>query len=94
MYSALPPSMMSVPRPAMFVATVTWPFRPAIATIDASRSCCFAFSTSCGMPRFFSRAERISDFSTDVVPTSTGCPVACRSAMSSTTAWNLPETFL
>ena len=29
MCSALPPSMMSVPRPAMLVATVTAPLRPA-----------------------------------------------------------------
>ena len=50
MDSLLPPSMMSVPRPAMFVATVTAPLRPACATICASRSWCFALSTSCGMP--------------------------------------------
>ena len=31
--SGLPPSMMSVPRPAMLVATVTAPARPACATI-------------------------------------------------------------
>ena len=31
--SLLPPSMMSVPRPAIFVATVTAPRRPAMATI-------------------------------------------------------------
>jgi hypothetical protein len=30
--SALPPRMMSVPRPAMFVATVTALLRPACAT--------------------------------------------------------------
>ena len=46
--------MMSVPRPAMLVATVTAPLRPASATIDASRSCCLALSTSCLTPRFFS----------------------------------------
>ena len=37
-YSALPPSMMSVPRPAMFVAIVTAPNLPAWATISASFS--------------------------------------------------------
>ena len=37
MASGLPPRMMSVPRPAMFVAMVTAPFRPAWATISASR---------------------------------------------------------
>ena len=72
MNSALPPSMMSVPRPAMFVATVTAPLRPACATIDASRACCLALRTSCGTPCFFSLDESSSLFSTLVVPTSTG----------------------
>ena len=39
----MPPSMMSVPRPAMFVATVTAPLRPACAMIAASFSWYFAF---------------------------------------------------
>ena len=86
MNSALPPSMMSVPRPAMLVATVTAPLRPAMATTAASRSCCLALRTWCGMPFFFSSAESVSDFSTLVVPTRTGWPAACRSAMSSTIA--------
>ena len=38
MNSGLPPRMMSVPRPAMLVAIVTAPLRPAWATISASRS--------------------------------------------------------
>ena len=38
MNSGLPPSRMSVPRPAMLVETVTAPLRPACATIYASRS--------------------------------------------------------
>ena len=38
MNSGFPPSMMSVPRPAMLVATVTAPFTPARAMIAASRS--------------------------------------------------------
>ena len=46
----LPPSTMSVPRPAMLVAIVTVPGRPACATMCASRSCCLAFSTSWAMP--------------------------------------------
>lgn len=33
-----PPSRMSVPRPAMLVATVTTPRRPACPTISLSRS--------------------------------------------------------
>ena len=51
--------MMSVPRPAMLVATVTAPLRPASATIAASRSCCFALSTSCGMPRFCAAGREV-----------------------------------
>ena len=64
--------MMSVPRPAMLVATVTTPLWPASATTLASSACCLAFRTECGTPRFFSRPESSSDFSTEVVPTSTG----------------------
>src|ERR1700735_1716317 len=51
--SGFPPRRISVPRPAMFVETVTAPLRPACAIIFASRSCCFAFSTWYGMPVFF-----------------------------------------
>ena len=79
--------MMSVPRPAMLVATVTAPLWPASATILASLACTFALSTVCGTLRFFSSPESSSDFSTETVPTSIGWPLACRSAMSSTTAW-------
>ncbi len=89
MNSGLPPSMMSVPRPAMLVATVTAPLRPAWATIAASRSWYLAFSTSCGMPLRLSILETSSDFSTLIVPTRTGWPAWCRSAMSSTRASNL-----
>src|SRR6266702_1226181 len=52
---------MSTPRPAMFVATVTEPVRPAWATMYASRSCCFAFKTLCGMPRRFRYPDSRSD---------------------------------
>ena len=48
--------MMSVPRPAMFVAMVTEFLRPAWATISASRLWCLALSTSCLMPRRLSIA--------------------------------------
>ena len=54
MASGLPPRMMSVPRPAMLVAMVTAPLRPAWATISASRWWCLALSTWCGMPRLSS----------------------------------------
>ena len=78
--------MMSVPRPAMLVATVTALLWPASATIFASSACTFALRTECGTPRFFSALERYSDFSTDTVPTRTGWPFSLRSTMSSTTA--------
>ncbi len=73
----------------MFVATVTEPMRPAWVTISASRLCCLALSTSWRTPRFSSSRASRSDFSTDTVPTRTGCPFALRSAMSSTDAANL-----
>ncbi len=61
--SGLPPSTMSVPRPAMFVAMVTAPSRPACATISASRSWYRALSTSCGTP-LRTTSARASRFST------------------------------
>ena len=60
----------------MLVATVTAPRRPAWVTTWASRSCCLALSTWWVMPRFSSRRESCSDFSTEIVPTSTGWPSA------------------
>src|SRR5262249_49732797 len=70
--SGLPPSRMSVPRPAMLVAMVTAPWRPAWATISASRSWYLALSTSWRMPRFLRSDDSRSDFSIEMVPTSTG----------------------
>ena len=84
--SMLPPSTMSVPRPAMLVAIVIMPERPACATISASRACCLAFSTWCGSFSLSSRVDRSSEFSIDVVPTSTGWPRAWQSRMSARTA--------
>ena len=72
----------------MFVAIVTAPGWPAASMISASRSWFLAFSTSCGTPRRPSRVDRCSDTSTEMVPTSTGWPIVCRSTMSSTTAAN------
>ena len=86
MNSALPPSRMSVPRPAMLVAIVTAPLRPACATISASCAWYLAFSTMCLMPRLLSIVESRSDFSIETVPTSTGRPFCCFSRISSTTA--------
>ena len=57
--------------------------------ISLSRSCSFAFSTLCGMPRRVRSSERYSDVSTAIVPTRTGCPASWRSTMSSATASHL-----
>ena len=72
----LPPSRMSVPRPAMFVAIVTEPLRPAWATIGASFSWYFALRTSWRTPRRLSIVESTSLFSTLTVPTRTGRPAS------------------
>ena len=69
-----PPSLMSVPRPAMFVAIVTAPLRPAWATTPASFSWNLAFSVSCPIPRRLRSVESTSLFSTETVPTRTGPP--------------------
>jgi len=63
---------MSVPRPAMLVAIVIMPGRPAWATMSASRACCLALSTWCGNLAWVSNCEISSEFSIEVVPTSTG----------------------
>ena len=76
---------MSVPRPAMLVAMVTAPNLPASATIWASCSCWRAFRTLCATPSFFRRSERNSDFSIEVVPTSSGWPFSCASLIEATT---------
>ena len=92
--SALPPSMMSVPRPAMLVATVTAPNLPAWATISASFSWFLALRTLCLMPCLVSSFERTSDFSMEVVPAKTGCPFSWQAAICRTMAWYLPVVFL
>ena len=73
--SALPPSMMSVPRPAMLVATVTAPLRPASATIVGLALVVLGVEHLVRRrPLRRSWSERCSDFSTLTVPTSTGWP--------------------
>ena len=81
---------MSVPRPAMLVAMVMAPVRPAWATIGASFSWNLALSVSCLIPRRLSISLRTSDFSTETVPTRTGRPASCISTISSMSASNLP----
>ena len=94
MPAGLPPSTMSVPRPAMLVAIVTLPLCPACATIPASRSWNLALRTSCLMPRRLRSVPSTSDFSTDTVPTRIGRPALVISSISSMTALNLLTSFL
>ena len=94
MNSALPPSMISVPRPAMLVAMVMAPFLPACATISASRSWFLAFSTLKLRVYFCSIFARVSLFSTLTVPTSTGWPFWWHSSTCWITALYLPLTVL
>ena len=64
--SGLPPSRMSVPRPAMFVAIVTAPERPACATISASRSWSLALRTLCLIAAPLQHlAEHLADLDAD-----------------------------
>ena len=94
--SGSPPSLMSTPRPAMLVAIVTAPRRPAWATVSPSRWAYsgFALRTSCLIPARVSSLESISEISTEIVPTSTGWPRSWRSAISFTTAFHLPPLVL
>ena len=78
----------------MFVATVTEPLRPACATIGASFSWFFAFSTWCGMPRRFMHPDSSSDFSIETVPTRIGWPFSWRSFRSSATAFHFASSLL
>ena len=86
--------MISVPRPAMFVAIVTAPNLPACATIIASFSCDLAFNTSCGIRASVNNLLNFSDFSIETVPIKTGCPFAWLAFTSSTTALNFAASFL
>ena len=58
----------------LVVAMVITPGRPAWATISASLACCLALSTWCGSISFFSSSDSTSEFSIEVVPSSTGWP--------------------
>ena len=78
----------------MLVEMVTAPLRPAWATIDASISWNLALRTLWGMPRFLSSSDSTVDFSTEMVPTSTGCPFLWQSSISVMTARNFPFSFL
>ena len=82
---------MSVPLPAIFVAIVTAPLRPACAIISASlfKFSGFAFNKLWGIPYSFNNEDKSSDFSTLVVPINTGRPKVCISRHSSATDLHL-----
>ena len=88
------PNRMSVPRPAMFVAIVTLPCWPALATISASCWWNFAFNTECIIFSRLRSLERCSLVSTAIVPTRIGRPAPCISLISSTTALNFSRLVL
>ena len=78
----------------MLVATVTAPSLPAWATISASFSWFLAFSTLWRMPSRVRRRERVSFFSMETVPTSTGWPFSWHSFTCAMTARYLPSMVL
>ena len=69
-------SLISVPRPAMFVAIVTDFCWPILAIISASLRWFLAFNTSCGIWACFNKLEINSDVSIAIVPINTGCPLS------------------
>ena len=83
---------MSVPRPAIFVAIVTAPTSPAFAIISASLAWFLAFKTSCLIPALSNILDNLSFVSTEIVPTSIGCPVSCICLINSTIFLNLPAS--
>ena len=67
---------MSVPRPAMLVASVIAPFSPALAIISASRAWFLAFNISCFSPALVKSELKYSLTSTEIVPIRIGWPVS------------------
>ena len=85
--STLPPSWMSVPRPAMLVAMVTAPEAAGLG--DDVRLLLVVAGVQHAvrdLPASSAGAASISDFSIDTVPTSTGWPRLWHSSISSTMA--------
>ena len=80
----------------MLVEIVTAPLRPAWEIISDSRSTFsgLAFNKLWGILRCCNKFERISDFSTLVVPTKTGRPSLCKSAHSSAMEVHFPSSVL
>ena len=85
---------MSVPRPAMLVAIVTAPRRPARETISASCWWNLALRTVWMTPARLSIRERTSEASTLVVPTRTGWPRLFAASISRRTALYLSRRAL
>lgn len=82
-------SLLSVPHPAMLVATVTAFFCPASLTISASWAWSTAFNTWCEMLSAFNSPLSFSLSSMLRVPFRMGLPVACTRFASSTTSFHL-----
>jgi hypothetical protein len=76
------------PRPAIFVAMVTFPGMPAFSTMCASARAAWR-SVLVRDTVFLQHAGQQLEVSMDVVPTSTGCSRVTQSRMSSTMALNL-----
>eukprot|EP00958_Prasinococcus_capsulatus_P005084 scaffold488_cov372-Prasinococcus_capsulatus_cf.AAC.5 len=87
----LPPRRISVPRPAMLVAMVTAPGRPARAIVLASCSTIsgLAFRRALRTPKAWRKRCMRSESSTDEVPTSTGRLVLLATSTSRTTPSHL-----
>ena len=81
MNSGFPPSIISVPLPAMLVAIVTALYLPAWATISASWAWNLAFNTLWGTPLFFNNSDNSSELFIEIVPTRTGCPFSYRASI-------------
>jgi hypothetical protein len=85
--SGLPPSTMSVPRPAMLVAMVTW--ARASRLLDDLRLARVLLGVQHVVRHLLAleQLEMSSEFSTEVVPTRIGWPLAVRSFTSLMIAW-------
>ena len=80
-----------MPRPAMFVAIVTAPERPAWATTSASRLVELGVQHVVLDAAPLQQSDSISETSTLIVPTRIGRPFSCSSAISSITEFHLPD---
>ena len=79
---------MSVPLPAIVVATVTAPSCPAPLIISASQNALLAFNTLCGIFSVMSSLEKTSVSVAVFRIISTGCSRLCASIVILTAAMN------